>query len=310
MNRAGLFELNAVVAVATHRSFRRAATELGISPSALSHAIATLEQRMKVRLFNRTTRSVSLSEAGESFLARVRPALHDIAAAMEAVNEFRDTPSGTLRINTSTGAAQGILVPLVLEFLRRYPDMRVELTTEDRLVDIVAEGYDAGIRLSEAVPRDMIAVPYGAELSIAVVGSPAYLAYFKRHPRPTTPADLLSHNCIRMRFKRSGILRWQFDRHGEELAIDVKGSLPRRFPSDPRCRASRPRPRLHRRLDCGRRCRRRAFDACSRGLDAAFSRSRRILSRASSCAGGIARLHRPRARREQARVANFTRRAC
>jgi DNA-binding transcriptional LysR family regulator len=175
-----------------------------------------------VRLFNRTTRSVSLSDAGESFLARVRPALRDIAAAMEAVNEFRDTPSGTLRLNTSTGAAQGILAPLVLEFLRRYPDMQVEVTTEDRLVDIVAEGYDAGIRLSEAVPRDMIAVPCGPELSIAVVGAPAY---FKRHPKPTAPADLLSHNCIRMRFKRSAILRWQFEKHGEELVIDVKGSL-------------------------------------------------------------------------------------
>lgn len=157
--QAGLFELNGVVAVATHRSFRRAAAELGISPSALSHAVAALEQRVGVRIFNRTTRSVSLSEAGERFLARVRPALHEIEGAMEAANEFRDTPAGTLRINTSEGAARELLGPVVLAFLKRHPDMQLDLVTEGRFVDIVAEGFDAGIRLAEAVPRDMVAVP-------------------------------------------------------------------------------------------------------------------------------------------------------
>src|SRR3712207_4485770 len=155
MKRAGLLELNAVVAVATHRSFRAAATELGLSPSALSHAIGALEQRMGVRLFNRTTRSVSLSEAGERFVSRIQPALRDISDAMEAANEFRASPSGTLRINTSQGAASQVLLPRVLQFLECYPDMHVKLVTDDRLVDIVAGGFDAGVRSLDAVPRDM-----------------------------------------------------------------------------------------------------------------------------------------------------------
>src|SRR5882757_2008478 len=139
MKRTGLLELNAVIAVSAHKSFRGAAAELGLSPSALSHAIATLEQRIGVRLFNRTTRSVSLSEAGEQFIARVRPALVEISAAMEEVDKFRATPTGTLRINTSADAARLLLTPFVLEFLRRYPDMQIDLVTEGRLVDIVAE---------------------------------------------------------------------------------------------------------------------------------------------------------------------------
>src|SRR3954469_7571689 len=137
MPRTGLVELNAVVAVATHRSFRAAATELGMSPSALSHAVAALEQRMGVRLFNRTTRSVSLSEAGEQFVARIRPALGEISAAMEAANAFRDSPTGPLRINTSEGAAAMILEPMLLEYVRRFPEMRLDVVTEGRFVDIV-----------------------------------------------------------------------------------------------------------------------------------------------------------------------------
>ena len=222
MQRAGLPELNAVVAVATHRSFRAAAAELNMSPSALSHAVSTLEQRMGVRLFNRTTRSVSLSEAGEQFLARLRPALREISEAMEAVNQFRDTPAGTLRINTSEGAARMILEPVVLEFLVRYPEMRVDLVTEGRLVDIVADGFDAGIRSAEAIPQDMIAVPCSAEISFAVVGAPAY---FKGRTRPITPADLLSHNCIRRRMASGVIYRWELEKRGEEVTIDVTGSL-------------------------------------------------------------------------------------
>ena len=222
MQRAGLFELNAVVAVSTHRSFRRAAAELGISPSALSHAIAALEQRLGLRLFNRTTRSVSLSDGGERFLARVQPALREISAAMEAVNEFRDTPRGMLRINASEGATRQTLTPIVLEFLKRFPDMQVEIAADDRLVDIVAEGFDAGVRLAEAVPRDMVAVPCGADMRMAVVGSPKY---FERHGWPIVPADLFSHNCIRRRFTSGAIFQWQFEKRGEELAIDIKGSL-------------------------------------------------------------------------------------
>ena len=154
MKMTGLVELNAVVAVANRRSFRGAASDLGMSASALSHAISALEHRIGVRLFNRTTRSVSLSEAGEQFIARVRPALHEISGAMEAANRFRDTPKGTLRINTSEGAAR-MFLKTALEFLRRYPEMTLDLVAEGRLVDIVAEGFDAGVRLAEAVPKNL-----------------------------------------------------------------------------------------------------------------------------------------------------------
>ncbi|HEY0197873.1 MAG TPA: LysR family transcriptional regulator [Rhodanobacter sp.] len=222
MSKAGLFELNAVVAVSTHRSFRRAAADLGMSPSALSHAIAALEQRVGVRLFNRTTRSVSLSEAGEQFLARVRPALHEIAAAMEDINAFRDTPAGTLRLNASEGAVRMLLTPIVFEFMQRYPDMQVDIVTEGRLVDIVADGFDAGIRTIETVPQDMVAVPCGPPLRFVVVGSPAY---FATRRKPRSPADLAAHNCVRSRYPSGAIYKWEFEKRGEEQAIDVTGSL-------------------------------------------------------------------------------------
>jgi DNA-binding transcriptional LysR family regulator len=213
MQKSGLLELNAVAAVSTHRSFRRAAMELGMSPSALSHAIAALEQRLGVRLFHRTTRSVSLSEAGEQFLVRVQPALREISSAMEAVSEFRDTPVGTLRLNTSEGAAQMVLAPVVLEYLRRYPEMRV---------DIIAGGFDAGIRLAEGVPQDMIALAITPPLRFAVVGSPHYFANCKK---PKVPADLLTHNCIRVRFPSGTIYKWEFEKRGDEQSIDISGSL-------------------------------------------------------------------------------------
>lgn len=222
MAKPGLLELNAVVAVSTHRSFRRAAAELDMSPSALSHAIAALERRMGVRLFNRTTRSVALSEAGRHFLARLEPALREIGAAMESVNDFRDTPTGTLRLNTSEGAARMVLTPIVFEFMRRHPDMKVDLVTEGRLVDIVAEGFDAGIRIAEAVPQDMVAVPCSPPVRFAVVGSPAY---FAKHRKPRVPADLLAHDCVRSRYPSGALYKWEFRKRGEEQAIDVDGSL-------------------------------------------------------------------------------------
>jgi DNA-binding transcriptional LysR family regulator len=221
-DKAGLLELNAVVAVATHRSFRRAAAELGLSPSALSHAVSALEQRMGVRLFNRTTRSVALSEAGEQFLARVQPALREISAAMEATNEFRDTPTGTLRLNASEAAAHMVLAPIVLEFMRRYPDMRVDIATEGRFVDIVAQGFDAGIRAADSVPEDMIAVPCTPPLRFATVASPAYFAGRKK---PRTPADLAAHSCIRTRFASGGLYKWDFAKNGKRVSIDAEGPL-------------------------------------------------------------------------------------
>jgi DNA-binding transcriptional LysR family regulator len=222
MLQTGLFELNAVAAISARRSFRAAATELGISPSALSHAIAGLEKRLGVRLINRTTRSVALSEAGERFLARVSPALREIAGALEDVNEFRDTPAGTLRINLKERAAHQILCPVVAKFLRRYPDMNVELTLEGRPIDIVAEGFDAGIRLAESVPQDMVAIPCGPDTRFIVVGAPDY---FARASVPRSPSDLLNHECIRRRMPGGKLYRWEFERRGEEMAVDVPGRL-------------------------------------------------------------------------------------
>lgn len=219
---SALTELQAVVAVAHQRSFRKAATELGLSPSALSHAIATLEQRMGVRLFHRTTRSVALTEAGEQFLQRIAPALGAIDEAMAGINEFRDTPAGTLRINSSEGAARLILLPLLLEFLQRYPDMQLDLVTEGKLVDVVAEGFDAGIRSADNVPLDMIAVPCSPPIRFVVVASPDYL---QQHGIPQNPDDLKHHNCIRSRLPGGTLYPWQFQRGNDKVQISPKGSL-------------------------------------------------------------------------------------
>ena len=222
MKQGGLIELNAVVAVASHRSFRKAAQALGVSPSALSHAVASLEQRMGVRLFNRTTRSVAPSEAGVQFLARIGPALGEITQAMAGVDDFRATPSGTLRLNMSEGAAQQLLAPVVLEFLRRFPDMRVDLVTEGRLVDIVAEGFDAGVRSAEHVPQDMVAVLCSPPVRFIAAASPDYL---RAHGTPQTPDDLRQHRCIRTRLPGGGLYRWEFQRGADSVVIDPAGPL-------------------------------------------------------------------------------------
>jgi len=222
MHRSGLVELEAVLAVARHGSFRAAATDMGMSTSALSNAVAGLEARLGVRLFNRTTRSVALSEAGEQFVARIAPALGDIRGAMEAVNLLRDTPAGTLRLNTSVGAARIVFEPIVLAFLKRYPQMQVDLVTEGRLIDIVAEGYDAGIRVADAVPRDMVAVPMSGDMRMAVVASHEYVA---AHGTAATPGELMDHRCIRWRLASGARYRWEFERHGESLTLDVPGPI-------------------------------------------------------------------------------------
>jgi DNA-binding transcriptional LysR family regulator len=222
MRTSALTELEAVLALARRRSFRAAAAELGVSTSALSHTIAALETRIGVRLFNRTTRSVSLTEAGEQFVADVAPAVSAIRNAMEQAGSHRDTPSGTLRINTSAGAAHQLMTPIILEYLRRYPDVKVDIVTEGRFVDIVADGFDAGIRLAENVPRDMIAVSLGPTQRFAVVGAPAY---FAEHPVPSTPHDLAAHRCIRIRLSSGRVYPWEFERRGEVLSVDVQGPL-------------------------------------------------------------------------------------
>jgi DNA-binding transcriptional LysR family regulator len=221
MKTTGLSELEAVLAVARHRSFRAAANEMGVSTSALSHSVAALEARIGVRLFNRTTRSVSLSEAGAQFVDSVAPALSTIRVALEQAGSFRDTPSGTLRINTAVGAAHQAM-PVFIAFLARYPEMKLDIVTEGRLIDIVIEGFDAGIRLAETVPQDMIAVPFGDQQRFAVVGSPAY---FARHRPPRTPDELNQHRCIRTRMPSGTIYQWEFERHGETVRIDGKGAL-------------------------------------------------------------------------------------
>jgi DNA-binding transcriptional LysR family regulator len=222
MERAGLNELEAVIAIARRGTFRSAAIDLGMSTTALSHAIGKLETSLGVRLFNRTTRSVSLTEAGKLFVEQVGPALQDIHGALDAVRSQRDTPSGTIRINAAPFAAREIISPLVFEFLRLYPDMHVDLVTEGRLVDIVAEGFDLGVRVAGLVPSDMITVPLGRLQRYAIVGS---TGYFKDHEKPLVPPDLLNHRCVRVRLPDGALFRWRFEKDGEAIQIDVGGPI-------------------------------------------------------------------------------------
>lgn len=222
MYRPGLNDLDAVIAIARRASFRAAALDLGVSTTALSNAIGKLEASLGVRLFNRTTRSVSLTDAGRVFVEQVGPALQDIHGAMEGVRSQQATPSGTLRINAFATAAREILSPLVLEFLRRYPQVHIDLVTEGRLVDIVAEGFDLGVRVADLVPSDMIAVSLGRPQRYAVVGSPRY---FEKHDRPHVPPDLLQHQCIRVRLPNGALFRWQFEKDGKTAQIDVTGPV-------------------------------------------------------------------------------------
>ncbi|WP_103332332.1 LysR family transcriptional regulator [Pseudotabrizicola formosa] len=218
---SGLTRLEAVLAIARRGSFRAAALDLGMSTTALSHTIARLEATLGVRLFNRTTRSVSLSDAGRAFVDRIAPAMAEISGAMEMVQSQSLTPSGLLRINASVQAGREI-APLVLTFLRRFPQMQVDLVTEGRLVDIVAEGFDLGLRPADLVPRDMIALPLGRPQRYAVVASPDWLA---THGTPLTPADLPLRHCIRVRLPNGALFRWSFQRGGETVQIEAQGRL-------------------------------------------------------------------------------------
>jgi DNA-binding transcriptional LysR family regulator len=224
MKRSDLSGLQALVAVASHSSFRAAAAELGLSASAVSHAVSALEERMGARLFHRTTRSVALSEAGRDFLGRVAPALREIEGAIDSTRASSPRPAGTLRINTSEAAAHQLLAAYVPEYLKRYPDMRVDLVTEGRLVDIVADGFDAGVRLADAVPQDMVAARFGPEQGFVVVGAPAYFKV-KGRTMPATPHELGSHVCVRNRLSSGALWRWDFSRQGEAISLDVAGPL-------------------------------------------------------------------------------------
>ena len=218
-----LDDLAAFLAVARAGGFRDGARISGQSASGLSEAVRRLEMQLGVRLLNRTTRSVVPTEAGERLLQRLEPALREVDAALDVVNGFRDRPAGTLRLNVSVGAARLVLPAVVPRFLAAFPDIRLEVVTEDRFVDIVAEGCDAGIRYDERLEKDMIAVPIGPRHQrFATAASPAYLA---RCGRPGHPRDLLAHACLRARFSSGAMAPWEFERDGEVLRVDPTGPL-------------------------------------------------------------------------------------
>lgn len=209
--------------VAEHRGFTAAAAALEVSPSALSQAIRTLETRLGVRLLNRTTRSVSLTEAGEAYLSRIGPALGEVQEAGEQLHALRGQPSGVLRINAARISIAMVLQPLLAGFLKAYPDVQVELTNDEGYVDIVERGFDAGVRLGESVQKDMVAVPLGGPIAVAIVGSPDY---FKLHAVPRHPSDLVRHNCVRFRFSGSGAIhKWEFQVDDRLVEYEPSGSL-------------------------------------------------------------------------------------
>lgn len=222
MSRPSLNDLTAFVAVATHRSFRRAADQIGTAPSTLSHAVRALEERMGVRLLNRTTRSVSPTEAGIQLLGRLQPVLTSLDEALDSVAGFRGNIAGTVRINAPRVVA-GLLVRKVLpQMAERHPDVTVDIVVEGRFVDIVSGGFDAGVRPHDSIPRDMIAVPFARPLSFVCIASPAYL---DRFGEPEMPEELQRHRCIGHRMPSGRFYRWEFERAGRELVIDANGSI-------------------------------------------------------------------------------------
>jgi DNA-binding transcriptional LysR family regulator len=223
MVRDELSVLSAFLAVAEERSFTRAAKRLGVSPSALSHAIRGLEERIGIRLLARTTRSVAPTEAGEQFIARLGPALGDVRDALDQVLDLRDKPAGRVRLVTSRMAARMVLAPKLARFARDYPDIVVDLTTtEESRVDLVGARFDAGIHVGEFIERDMVAVRVSTDQRAAIVGAPGY---FASHPQPRSPRDLPAHRCINFRHGSSGVYHWEFDKGRKSLSVAVTGPL-------------------------------------------------------------------------------------
>lgn len=220
--RHSLIELEAVLAIVRCGSFRAAALDLGMSTTAISNAVGKLERELSVRLFNRTTRSVSLTYAGRIFVAQIRPALEDIQKAMNTARSQQDTPSGTLRINAFATAAREIMAPLILTYLQRYPQVHIDLVTEGRLVDVVAAGFDLGIRSADLVPSDAIAISLGQMRRMAVVASPTFLA---SSTIPQLPHELLGIPCLRIRLPNGALFPWRFEKGGDELQVDVQGPI-------------------------------------------------------------------------------------
>jgi DNA-binding transcriptional LysR family regulator len=223
MRRENLDDLQAFLAVAEEHSFTRAAARLGTSQSALSHTLKRLEARLGLRLLTRTTRSVGATEAGEKLLETLRPALADIDARLSALTALRDKPAGTIRITTGEHAAESILLPALTRLLPSHPDIHVELNVDYGLTDIVNERYDAGVRLGEQIAKDMIAVPIGPPMRMAVVGAPAY---FAKRGIPKTPRQLADHDCINLRLPtRGGLYAWEFEKGPRKLNVRVEGQL-------------------------------------------------------------------------------------
>ncbi len=223
MSGTDINDLTAFLAVARERSFTRAAARLSVSQSALSQTIRGLEARLGLRLLTRTTRSVAPTEAGERLLNTVGPHLDGIQAELAALSELRDKPAGTIRLTADEHAAQAILWPALAKFLPGYPEIKVEIVVDYGLTDIVAERYDAGVRLGGIVAKDMIAVPIGPDMRMAVVGSPSY---FARQPQPRLPQDLTRHACINLRLPtHGGLYAWEFEKGGRELRVRVDGQL-------------------------------------------------------------------------------------
>jgi DNA-binding transcriptional LysR family regulator len=214
--------LSLFMAVARHRSFRRAADELGCTPSAISHGLRTLEERLQIRLVNRTTRSAALTEAGQRLYGRIEPAFRDITDALDDLNSYRDQPIGSLRLNAAHLATQMVLLPYVTRFLERHRAVTIEIVSDNALVDMVSEGFDAGLRFGETVAQDMIAVPIGPRQRSVVVAAPEF---FARHPRPSSPEELRDLPCLRMRFSSGRFYDWEFERGGIEFKVAVQGPL-------------------------------------------------------------------------------------
>ncbi|HEX5232488.1 MAG TPA: LysR family transcriptional regulator [Bradyrhizobium sp.] len=216
-------DLAAFATIARERSFTRAAAKIGVSPSALSQTIRNLEERLGLRLLTRTTRSVASTEAGERLLRTIAPRFEEIEAELAALSELRDKPAGTVRVTAGEHPAISILQPTLKRFLPDYPDIRVEIIIDYGLTDIVAEGYDAGVRMGEQVAKDMIAIRIGPDMRMAVVASPAY---FEKHPLPETPQDLTAHKCINIRLPTyGGLFPWGLEKDGREVKVRGEGQL-------------------------------------------------------------------------------------
>ena len=222
MNRAQLSQLAVLAIVAETSSFRKAAAELGIAPSAVSHAVSALEESLGIRLLARTTRSVSPTQEGRQLLATLTPALAEIGAALDTLSETRSRPAGTLRITLPRLAAEHLIAPRLGEFSLLYPDIALELVANDSFEDIVEQGFDAGLRLGEHLEADMVAVKASGMWRGAIVAAPRY---FERYPVPTQPSDLMAHRCIRRRFASGRIYRWELEKDGKAVVVDVAGTL-------------------------------------------------------------------------------------